>query len=128
MELIDIAKIAHVVNSVYCRAIGEQVISWENGKESSIKQVQFALDNPNATPENQHESWMKERLNAGWVLGPEKDVDKKVSPWLVPYADLPASQKAKDYLFQAVVHSLKPFISVAMRTPTPRPPVREVSE
>ena len=39
-------------------------------------------------------SWNVERAFAGWTLG-EKDVERKVTPYLVPYDDLP--ENIKDY-------------------------------
>ena len=43
----------------------------------------------------------------GWKYGPVKDAQKKEHPCFLPYAELPPEQKAKDYLFRAVVHALK---------------------
>jgi hypothetical protein len=68
--------------------------------------VKLHLENPSATPENSHESWLAEKAAAGWKFGPKKDPEKKEHPCFRPYAELPADQKAKDYLFRAVVHSL----------------------
>jgi hypothetical protein len=36
----------------------------------------------------EHEEWVKERAASGWVYGETKDVDKKISPYLVPYEAL----------------------------------------
>ena len=44
--------------------------------------------------EKEHDDWMKERIASGWTLG-EKDVDKKQTPYLVPYGQLP--EEIKDY-------------------------------
>lgn len=112
MHVEDIAKACHEVNAAYCKATGETSLPWEQVKESAVRGVQFALDNPDATPESQHEAWMNDKKADGWVYGPEKDAEKKTHHCLVPYADLPAAQKTKDYLFQAVVHSLKPFLTL----------------
>lgn len=48
-----------------------------------------------------------DRLDEGWKYGPIKDADKKEHPCMVPFADLPAAQQAKDYIFRAVVHALR---------------------
>jgi hypothetical protein len=37
----------------------------------------------------EHDRWVAERLFEGWVLGPEKDEARRVSPYLVPWEDLP---------------------------------------
>ena len=44
--------------------------------------------------EQEHEEWMAERISRGWTLG-EKNVEKKTSPYLIPYAEL--SDEIKDY-------------------------------
>jgi hypothetical protein len=54
--------------------------------------------NPDANPEDSHNSWLKEKQDDGWAYGTEKDTEKKLHPCFVPYEDLPEVQKAKDYL------------------------------
>ena len=45
----------------------------------------------------EHERWVAERLADGWQYADApKDVEKKVSPWLVPYDELPEEEKEKD--------------------------------
>ena len=53
-----------------------------------------------------HDAWMREKLDTGWTYGPIKDPVKKEHPCIVPYADLPAEQKAKDFIFRGVVHAI----------------------
>jgi hypothetical protein len=36
----------------------------------------------------EHERWWEERLRAGWRLGPAKDVERKLSPYLVGWDSL----------------------------------------
>ena len=43
----------------------------------------------------EHEDWVKERIVSGWVLGSEKDSEKKTSPHLVPYEEL--DEETKNY-------------------------------
>jgi len=43
----------------------------------------------------EHESFVRERINTGWVVGEKKDVDNKISPYLVPYDQL--SEEIKDF-------------------------------
>jgi hypothetical protein len=69
------------------------------------------LDNPNTTPEASHESWMAEKVAAGWVYGPTKDPVAKTHPCIVAYSELPPEQRAKDHLFGAIVRSLAPFVT-----------------
>lgn len=44
----------------------------------------------------EHEEWVKERLASGWVYGVVKDVEKKISPYLIPYDDLDNETKELD--------------------------------
>jgi hypothetical protein len=46
--------------------------------------------------ENAHDVWGAKRLAEGWTLGPKKDSDLKQTPLLVPYAELPESEKQYD--------------------------------
>lgn len=106
-----IARVAHEINRAYCAAMGDDTQPpWENApewqKESARNGVKMHLANPQATPEDSHVSWFKEKQDAGWKHGPVKDPAKKEHPCMVAYDELPVEQRAKDYLFRAVVHSL----------------------
>jgi hypothetical protein len=116
MKVEDIARIAHEVNKAYCESIGDNSqVSWEDApewqKSSAINGVQFHIDNPGATPEKSHESWMKQKTEEGWNYGPIKDPALKEHPCYLPYNELPQEQKAKDYIFRQIIHSCKSFIS-----------------
>ena len=107
-----IARVAHEINRAYCASLGDtSQAAWEEAPEwqrkSALLGVDMHLANPDATPEQSHESWLAEKLAQGWTHGAVKDAEKKEHPCILPYAELPAEQKAKDYLFRAVVHALK---------------------
>lgn len=112
MDRTEIARVAHEINRAYCASLGDDSQpSWGNApdwqKASALAGVDMHLANPDATPENSHESWLAQKTAEGWKYGPEKDAEKKEHPCFLPYAELPPEQKAKDYLFRAVVHELK---------------------
>lgn len=46
--------------------------------------------------ENVHENWSRNRLAEGWVYGPKRDGEKKTTPCLVPYEELPEIEKEYD--------------------------------
>lgn len=46
--------------------------------------------------ENVHEVWGRGRVQEGWTYGEEKDNVKKTTPCLIPYAELPESEKEYD--------------------------------
>jgi hypothetical protein len=113
----DIAQVAHEINRSYCLAIGDNSQqSWEEApdwqRSSAINGVNFHLENPEAPPSASHESWLKQKEEEGWKYGPVKNPETKEHPCYVPYDQLPVEQKAKDYLFKQVVHSLKRHLAV----------------
>lgn len=110
MDSTQIARMCHEVNRAYCAALGDySQPAWEDAPDwqraSAIAGVTFTLANPDAPPSASHESWLAEKRESGWKYGPVKDPDAKEHPCFVPYDDLPPEQRAKDYLFQAVVRS-----------------------
>ena len=112
MTIEKIAQVAHEINMAYCQAIGDNSQpTWENApdwqKASAINGVKFHLENPDAGPDASHKSWLKQKEEEGWKYGPVKNPEAKLHPCFVPYENLPAEQKAKDYLFRQVIHSLK---------------------
>lgn len=44
----------------------------------------------------EHEDWVRERIENGWVFGKNKDVEKKITPYLVPYETLDETIKERD--------------------------------
>jgi hypothetical protein len=45
---------------------------------------------------NAHEVWAAQRISDGWRYGPSRDDDAKQNPCLVPYDQLPESEKKYD--------------------------------
>ena len=45
---------------------------------------------------NTHDVWARGRIKEGWTYGKERDDIKKTHPCLVPYEDLPESEKEYD--------------------------------
>ena len=107
----SIARVAHEVNKAYCEALGDFTqTSWEEAPEwqqqSAIKGAELHLANPNLGASASHEAWMREKLDTGWTYGAYKDPVNKLHPCIVPFTDLPAEQKAKDFIFRGVVHAI----------------------
>lgn len=46
--------------------------------------------------ENTHDTWAVGRIKEGWTYGETRDDKKKQTPCLVPYQDLPESEKEYD--------------------------------
>ena len=54
---------------------------------------------------NVHEVWAKSRIDQGWKYGEQRDDDKKTHPCLVPYDELPESEK--DYDRDTCINTVK---------------------
>jgi RyR domain len=107
----SIAQVCHEANRAYCRTIGDDSqLPWNDAPEwqrtSAVNGVKFSLANPDAPASASHDSWMAEKQAAGWKYGPVKDVERKEHPCFLPFAELPADQRRKDVLFQAIVRAL----------------------
>lgn len=46
--------------------------------------------------ENVHDTWAVGRIAQGWTYGDARDDDKKKTPCLIPYSELPESEKEYD--------------------------------
>lgn len=115
MNITQIAQAAHELNKAYCASIGDySQPEWKDApewqRESAIVGVNYHLDNPQAGPDDSHNSWLAQKEAEGWKYGPVKNPETKEHPCFVPYAQLPNEQKAKDYIFRQTVHSLKPYL------------------
>lgn len=60
--------------------------------------------------ENVHEVWAAGRISEGWTYGREKDAEKKTTPLLVPYGELPDSEK--DYDRNTALETLKLIVKL----------------
>jgi len=103
-DIEKIAKQCHDANRKYCKSIGDdsqptwaKVEDWQ--KESAVNGVKHLIENPDAKPEDSHNSWLAEKEADGWKFGEVKDVDKKEHPCFVPYSELSDEQKEKDKIF-----------------------------
>ena len=117
-KLNEIAEMAHEASRFYCKKIGDHTQEiWDDApswqKDSARKGVLFVYNNQHAGFEAQHESWLNEKREDGWVYGKKKDEKKKKHPCFVRYEDLPEEQRVKDMIFVSVVNALlfKNFIA-----------------
>ncbi len=68
--------------------------------------------------ENAHDVWGSKRLAEGWTLGPKKDGDLKQTPLLVPYAELPESEK--QFVRDLALATLKATLALGYRIEPPK--------
>lgn len=112
MNVEDIARICHEVNRAYCLSHGDDShLPWDSApawqRASIIMGVVAHMNAGGLTPEQSHNSWLAVKQRDGWAYGPVKDEAKKEHPCCVPYADLPPEQRAKDYIFGAIVATVR---------------------
>jgi len=62
---------------------------------------------------NAHDLWATQRMSDGWVWGPERNDPQKQHPCLVPYEELPESEKEYDRLL--AMETLRTIIALGFR-------------
>lgn len=83
-------------------------------------QVQLSPDLVELTErlaENAHDHWAAQRLAEGWTFGPCRDDQAKTNPDLVPYDELPESEK--DYDRTTALETLKAILALGYRISRP---------
>ena len=63
--------------------------------------------------ENTHEVWAAGRMAEGWTYGPVRDDGEKHHPCLIPYGELPESEK--DYDRATSLETLKVIVKLGYR-------------
>lgn len=62
---------------------------------------------------NVHDVWSAGRIAQGWTWGPKRDDEKKENPCLVPYEELPESEK--EYDRSTSIETLKVILSLGFK-------------
>jgi len=63
--------------------------------------------------EHNHNVWARGRMADGWAHGPRRDDAKKEHPCLIPYTDLPESEKQVDR--HTATEILKAIVALGFR-------------
>ena len=63
---------------------------------SSVRLPRDLADLTELLARNTHENWSRRRMAEGWTFGVTRDDGKKTHPSLVPYEELPESEKEYD--------------------------------
>jgi hypothetical protein len=125
----DIAHGCHEANRAYCASIGDHShLPWDDTtqeiRNSAINGVKYTLEHLDVTPEELHDNWVVDKVMAGYVLGPVKNIDPTKGPLthpnLRPYDELPAKERFKDELFRFTIK--KAIGRIAEGTAPPIPP------
>lgn len=93
-----IARVRHLCWACFQLGAGQpyNITPNDDQLESLKNGVQFLLSNENITAEQNHENWMKKKIEQGWKFGPIKDFAAKTHPDLVPFSELPHVERLKD--------------------------------
>ncbi len=111
LQVESIARICHDANRAYCRTINDlSHEDWDNApewqKQSARDGVKNILEGQVKSPEESHKSWCDGKLKDGWSFGKVKDETQKTHPSLLPWEEIAAEVRLKDYLFFAIVHTM----------------------
>ena len=73
-------------------------MGWEMRPKGSAGEVvnEISSDMVETLAMFEHNEWMQERIETGWVYGKVKDVENMISPYLVPYKELTDEVKDLD--------------------------------
>ena len=80
---------------------------------SGVTLTREILELTEVLAKNAHDTWAQQRLAEGWRYGPQRDDAKKEHPDLVPYEELPESEK--EYDRSAAMQTLKAIIALGYR-------------
>jgi hypothetical protein len=97
---------AHIGSKL--REIACDIVSLEDLDQPSS--VEFLPEEVERLARLEHERWWKDRKAAGWTFAPTKNVERKESPYLVPYEDL--SEDIRDH-DRNTVRALPAFLAKA---------------
>jgi hypothetical protein len=104
------SRAGHEANRAFCLAMGDtSQASWDDApdwQKSSTRNGVIGVLVDNNTPEDSHESWLKEKVETGWKYGPVKDPVKKEHPCFLPYNQLPIADRMKDHIFVKTVNTV----------------------
>jgi RyR domain-containing protein len=106
-----IARVCHEANRALQNELGEPCPSepWDTlpltVRASLIRAVAAVV--PGRTPEEQHNLWMRDRIDAGWVHGPVRNEAAKEHPCLVDYEHVSMGDRLKDMVFLSLVGVLR---------------------
>jgi hypothetical protein len=82
-------------------------------KTIEIRLPDFIYELSELLAKNTHENWALQRIRDGWTFGHKRDDELKQSPCLVPYEDLPESEKEYDRI--TATETLKTILALGFR-------------
>ena len=80
---------------------------------TAVALPQALLELTEKIAENVHEVWSKGRIAEGWTYGEKRDDNKKETPCLVPYSELPENEK--EYDRNTALETIKTILSLGYK-------------
>ena len=80
---------------------------------SDVQLTEDLLELTEKLAENAHDVWAVGRIKQGWTWGETRNDEKKTSPDLMPYGDLPESEK--EYDRNTALETLKLIIKLGFK-------------
>jgi hypothetical protein len=99
---------------VKVRALGYRLVDM-NDADAGVRVDGFSPDERTLLGKMEHQRWMAERFVGGWVYGKEKDIEGRVSPYLVPWDMVPPAIQEYDFRFADVLPALVKFAGKEIR-------------
>jgi hypothetical protein len=95
--------------------MGEQMVRYEPSPidTSGVTLTDEIAELTERLAENTHDLWARQRMAEGWRYGPKRDDTAKEHPDLVPYGDLPDSEK--EYDRKTAMETLRAIIALGYR-------------
>lgn len=77
---------------------------------STVELSKDILELTELLAKNAHDLWALQRMSEGWSFGPRRDDHRKEHPCLVPYEELPETEK--EYDRSAAMQTLKAIVAL----------------
>jgi hypothetical protein len=89
-------------------AVGCRIRPWTDWTGDAFL---FTVDEIERMAELEHERWRRERLADGWTYGPVRDDERRTSPYLVPWGELP--EDVKEHQNRSAVRAIPELLADA---------------
>lgn len=110
IEPVELAKIIHAQTSLINRPDGTTVRAWRDLPVSTQRKAIEAIIRlstfESVDPELCHTTWADPLIAEGWTVGPYS-VRDRTHPSLIPYVELPQSEKDKDIIWANSINLFK---------------------
>ena len=90
--------------AVKLRAVGCKIV--KPAADKTAAEFNFTAEELEMVARMEHQRWCAERYLKGWRLEEKKDVQRRLSPWLVPWERLPEDMREYDRVFVRAIPGL----------------------